>query len=186
VEVVLNTLAITSTPIQAISFKKLLEPEVSKYSHKQETYAKELRNILNSPCFEDKKGRTWVEYFDKGFDSDILLLPNKNRNKLNIYALDKETYYKDIVSTCSPVSKPSEKMFSDYANYVIEKVKEENNEFIVKLALFVLGIAMLFGIASKNNVSPSVVNKIKTEAQTKTMNTLSADTLQLTSKFVIK
>ena len=182
----MNTLAITSTPIQAISFKKLLEPEVSKYSHKQETYAKELRNILNSPCFEDKKGRTWIEYFDKCFDSEILFLPNKNRNKLSIYAVDKETGYEDIVKTCSPANKPCVELFSDYVNFIKEETKVKNSEFIVNLALFTIGIAMLIGLSVKNNTSSNVVNKAKTEFQIKALKPLATDTLQLASRLVSK
>lgn len=180
----MKTLAINLAP--TISFKKLIEPQSSKYSHKQEAYAKELRNILSGPCTEDKKGRTWIEYFDKSFDSDILFSPNKNRNKLSIYAVDKETGYNDIVATCSPANKPCVELFSDYVNFVKEEIKVKNSEFIANLALFTIGIAMLIGIAAKNNTSSNVVNKAKTEFQIKVLKPLETDTLQLASRLVSK
>lgn len=181
----MNTLAITSAP--AVSFKQLLEPDKAKYSHKQESYASQIREILKRVNPDDKKGRSWLDFLDKEFDQDVLLKPCENRNKLDVYAVDNSTGVKDILAILSPAKKPKEDIFSEYVYYTIAEVKEENANFLVSLGLILAGILIFTFLGGRNVAQEPVVksaNAVKTELSNNLLHTLPKDTLQLTAKML--
>ena len=166
------------------NFKKIIAPEREKYSHKQEAIASQVRFFAEKTMPNDKNNSTYVDYLDKEFDSDILLLPGKTRNHLELYAYNKKEDYKSIITTYSPKKKPTETDLNEHIEYSKLEIKESNNNFIS--ALFVgallLGISLLLGnTKSTEKALKDTVNN--TEIKAKTFEkVLTKDTLELTQK----
>ena len=178
-EVLLNTLAITSYP--NISFGQLLEPRQNKYTSKQEHLSSQIREIVNAESpFYNRKG-SYVERFEKELNSDILILPCEHRKKIDVFAIDKISGQKDIIKMFAPETKPSEQYFKEYLEYTKEDIKEKNLNFVAMLVAGILAITAFY-ITGNKNAGAKTVEPMKKEVSHSLTRHIPKDTLEISAK----
>lgn len=175
----MKTLAYATTP--NVNFKQILEPSKDKYTHKQERMSAEIKAILDKQSANLNNGRTYVDKFEKELNSDILILPNDHRRKLDVYAQDRTTGAKDIIKIFSSAVKPKESDFLDYLDYTKEDIREKNVNFIAYLLCGILAITA-FSISGNKKGLVKEIEPIKKEVKANLNNSAIADSLHLTSK----
>lgn len=140
------------------SFRALIEPHKSDYSTKQEKLASQVRVLLSNINPDDKKGRTYADYYNEDFGLDLYIKPVKENNSIDVLTYDKvsnsfeQLYnYKKII--------PKESDFLMFAQHL----KEDSRDFIEKIItysviLLTFGLMFLFG---NKSVGAQNIEKIK-------------------------
>lgn len=124
-----------------LSFSGLLEPHKNTYTQRQEKLSNLVREMANTTCPDDKKGRSYMDYYKDEFGVDLYIKPDKEKNAIDLYGYNKKENSFDIIKRYKKGIKPKETDFKNFTYFL----KEEIEERFEKILTYGIVWAMLIG-----------------------------------------
>lgn len=172
-----------ATTNSTLAFQKLLEPHKQDYTLRQEKFAKSVRELASLKYPDDKKERSYLDYFDQECNIDLYIKPSKHINGIELNAYNRKTEEIDLISFHKQGFKPKEHHLANYIDYI----KDEAKDFLNRVVLYTI-TALLFLAAAiysaKTNPSKTTGKKITTEFVQKISPKINCSSIPFLNKLV--
>lgn len=167
---------------KSLHFGKLQEPHRNTYTSRQEKLAGQVREIANQTCPDDKKGRSYSDYYKDVFNLDLLIKPNNKTNSIELLAHNNsDDSFKSIKEYPKGI-KPTETDFTLFT-YALKDEEQDFREKIFTYATIGLMFLSACIAGGKNSAKPTLEDSIKTELVENAIN--KTDTTQTLNPFQI-
>ena len=148
---------------QTLSFGKLYEYEKANYTPKQEASAQKFRELLSLKNPYDKKGRSYLDHFEKVFKQDLSLEKSDKYDGIELYSINKLTGEKDFICIHKDDEPLEEQVLSNYLSCIEIDAREDLNTLVLYILVGLLAVASVV-FSGKKNPTRSVdkaVNKME-------------------------
>ena len=170
------------------NFKKLLIKHDIYYTENQKDLIDKLKISMNKIYSNDKLQRSYIDYQEEEFGKDVVIELNKNKDFVDLYALDNSNKYAPKYISWGPISKDmlNDNIWLDYSNR-LKRTKEgwDNLEKSINRSLLIMFVGAI-GIIATSILSGKKIQTKNIEQPKEVVTTIFKDSLSNTNKDSLK
>ena len=171
------------------SFKKLIIKNDIDCTENQKDLIDKLKISMNKIYSNDKLQRSHIDYWEEEFGQDILIVPNKNKDSVDLYALNNSNKNTSKYIYWGPISKDIEindNIWLDYSNK-LKRTKDgwDNLEKSITRSLIIMLVGVI-GIAATLLLGGKKIQTKNIEQPKEIVTTIYKDSLSNTGKDSLK